>query len=61
MRILPLASLLIPCNLMSGMEAFSMACWHRSVISFGDIVLIISFTSSFVSFVVNVISYFACS
>ena len=56
-----LASLFIPCNLMPEMEAFSTACWHRSVISFGGIVLINSFTSSFVSFVVNVTSYFARS
>ena len=56
-----LASLLISCSLMSKIEAFSMACWHRSVISFGGSMLIISFISSFVSFVVNVISYFTCS
>jgi len=56
-----LVNLLISYNLMLGIETFSMACWHRSVISFGDIVLINSFVSSFVSFVVNVTSYFAYS
>src|SRR5271169_5785650 len=55
------ASLLIPCSLTPGMDAFSVACWHRFVISFGGIELINSFTSSLASLVVSVTSYFARS
>ena len=58
---IPLASLLIPWSLTPGMEAFSTAHWHRSVISFGGIAVISSFTSSVVCFVVSVTSYFVRS
>ena len=56
-----LASLLISGSLTSKTEAFSTVCWHHSVISFGGIVLINSFTSLVVCFVINMTSYFACS
>ena len=58
---IPLVSLLIPRSLTPGMEAFSTTYWHRSVISFWDMVVINSFTSLAVCFVVNVTSHFACS
>ena len=41
-------SLLIPCRLTSGMDAFLTVCSHCSVISFGAILLICSFASSFI-------------
>ena len=58
---MPLASLLIPHSLMPEMEAFPTAHWHHSIISFEGNVSTNSFTSSFVSFNVNVASYFVRS
>ena len=56
-----LTILLISCNLIPRMKTFFTACWHHSITSFENIILINSFTLSLIFFIINMTLYFAYS